>query len=251
MQIGKTDEIEIKSVPSFVSHVGKFERRHIAQWFFRGHARAKFLLVPSLFRHRKVLEESFQNWEELESFLLFAFKREGAQYIGTQQLADEDWLCVAQHHKLPTRLLDWTTNPLISLYFAVENDFAEEAHVWCLGFPSTNNCLPVGTFFSQRIDLVRSGLILFPRHVDNRIINQGGCFTVHESEIPLNEDEKYKDILTFNRIIIPSCAKKSIKAELYDMGIHSSFIYPSLESLASRLKYELTEMHFRHSCLDE
>jgi hypothetical protein len=251
MQMGKTTDTQINSVSAFVSHVGSFERRHIAQWFFRGHAKVEYCLVPSLFRLQRVLKESFRNWDDLESFLLLAFKREAAQHIDSSHLNEEDWLCLAQHHRLPTRLLDWTTNPLIALYFAVEGDYQDDADVWCLGFPSTNNCWEEGTFFSQRIDLIKGGFIHFPRHIDKRIVNQGGCFTVHNSATPLNEESDYKDFLTFNRIIIPSHSKKHVRAELYDMGIHASFVYPGLDSLASRLVYELTETHFRYTCFPE
>jgi FRG domain len=251
VQIGKTTDTPIDSVSSFVSHVGSFERRHIAQWFFRGHPRSEYRLVAGLFRLQKVLKESFANWDDLESFLLLAFKREAAQYVDSNQLSEEDWLCLAQHHRLPTRLLDWTTNPLIALYFAVEADYQNNADVWCLGFPSTNNCLEEGTFFSQRTTLIKEGFIHFPRYIDERIVNQGGCFTVHKSAIPLNEESEYNDFLTFNRIVVPSSAKKSVRAELYDMGIHAAFIYPGLDSLASRLVYELTETHFRYTCLPQ
>jgi hypothetical protein len=249
IHIGKIDDTWIDSVPSFVSAIAQFERRHIAQWFFRGHTKAEYELVPGLYRLNRVRDESFASWEDLEKFLLLAFQREAAQYIEGQSLSFEDWICLAQHHRLPTRLLDWTTNSLIALFFAVESNYETEANVWCMGFPSTNNCMPEGTFFSQRKSLLDSNFILFPRHIDERIINQGGCFTKHDSEVPLNKREEFGGLLTFNRFRIAPKHKKEIRAALYDMGIHVSFIYPSLDSLASRLHYELTEVHARHTLL--
>lgn len=251
MQIGKKDDFEITSVADLVSHIGSFEKRHIAQWFFRGHSKLEYKLIPSLYRLRHVLDEAFSDWDELEKFLLLKFRQEGAQYFDTRNLNEEDLLSLAQHHGLPTRLLDWTTNPLIALYFSVENNYKMDSNIWCMGFPSTNNCHSEGTFFSQRLDLLKNGIIIFPHQIDSRIVNQGGCFTVHDSETPLNEDERYKDLLTFNKIIIPSQFKKEIRAELFDMGIHASFIYPNLDSLASRLIYELNETHFRKTCLND
>jgi len=251
MDIGKKDDTQINNVPEFVAHIASFERRHIAQWFFRGHAKNTFQLIPGLYRLEKVLNESFSSWEDLETSLLLSFKREAVQFLDTSNLTDSDWLCLAQHHRLPTRLLDWTSNPLISLYFAVESEDNEDADVWCLGGYSTNNCHPEGSFFSQRTTLVKEGFIHFPRHLDDRIVNQGGCFTVHNSPLPLNEQSDFKKYAIFNRIIIHKHSKNQIRAELYDMGIHASFIYPGLDSLASRLVYEMTDTHFRPTCSPE
>jgi hypothetical protein len=240
-------DTKIESVSSFVSDLAKFERRHIAQWFFRGHSDSNWILVPGLFRLKKEREESFSNWEDLEAFLFAAFKREAAQFlpaiVGTEL---EDLMCLGQHYGLPTRLLDWTTNPLIALFFAVESDDERNADVWCMGFPSTNNCQPSGTYFSQRCTLYGTDFILFPRHIDSRIINQGGCFTKHADEVPLDQQGGVASLCTFNRFTIEAGLKSQIRSQLYDMGIHISFIYPGLDSLAKRLRYELTGVHSRH-----
>lgn len=241
----------IDSVTVFVEVLSKFERRDVAQWFFRGHSKNCYELVPSLFRLTDVKDESFSDRDDLERFLLKAFKRESVQYLDHKPDTDLDWLVLAQHHRLPTRLLDWTTNPLIALFFAVEDNCDEDADVWCMGFPSTNNCHPEGSYFSQRKNLIESEFILFPSHLDDRIVNQSGCFTVHRHKAPLNDDKELSDFLSFTRIGIASTFKKKIRSELYDMGIHTSFIYPSLDSLSERLKYELTERNFRYTCVDE
>jgi FRG domain len=252
IQIGKKPDEEIDSVSSFVKIISEFEKRYIAQWLYRGHTKSEYKLIPSLFRLKNVLENSFLSWDELEKHLIREFKREATQHLDHRRLTKIDWLCLAQHHKLPTRLLDWTRNPLIALYFATENNYESNGDVWCMGFPSTNNCHPNGTIFSQKKDFnFCDDLIIRPRHIDSRIINQVGCFTKHEDETPFDEDLNFREFFVFNRIRINAGSKNKIRMELYDMGIHVSFIYPNLDSIASRLVYEITESHFRHSEIED
>jgi hypothetical protein len=236
--------IDIDSVGDFVTRIRQFEQRHIAQWFFRGHSDNSFKLVPSLFRLS--LEETFATWDELEKYMMDAFKRESTPFLEHAPADEMEWLALAQHHGLPTCLLDWTSNPLIALYFAVEFGPEIDADVWCLGFPSTNNCLPESTHFAQRLTLSRVSRIYFPRHIFARTTNQSGCFTVHSSATPLDQANDFL-LNIFIRFRIAASNKAAIINELFTLGIHRGFIYPGLEGIAKQLQFEVTARHVRQT----
>src|SRR5690349_9875868 len=93
-------------------------------WVFRGVENAQYTLTPKIgrpeWRHLGFSSEvrDFQVGEERA--ILEEFKRQARPYVGYQITFDIEWLALAQHHGLPTRLLDWTESPLIAAFFAVE-----------------------------------------------------------------------------------------------------------------------------------
>jgi hypothetical protein len=242
-------DFKIDSVSEYLRELSTFEQRHIAQWFYRGHSDQSYELKPGLFRLADAKNESFASWSDLESELLSSFRREAHPHLTREPDDDEGWLCLAQHHGLPTRLLDWSTQPLVALYFAVESHPCTPGDVWALGFPSTNNCHPESSYFARRKTLLSSGFILSPRHYSPRITNQCGCFTIHDSEEPLDLQNNFKGVLTFVRFHVPEVRKPRLRQELYELGIHETFIYPGLDGVSKRLKYEFTSKHSRHTRL--
>ena len=82
-------------------------------WMFRGQADASWMLVP------KAGREDFKKIDDME--LLRDWKKSAVSFVERAPEDDWDWLTLAQHHGLATRLLDWTINPLAAAYFAVRD----------------------------------------------------------------------------------------------------------------------------------
>lgn len=204
-------------------------------------------------------------YQNLESAILRNFKK----YADIKKYDWDSewlWLSLAQHHGLPTRLLDWTYSPYVALHFATEDTSKskEDGVIWCLNYQKIRNFIPEelknvmndgGFKFTvkqlehainnladlDRLDKKYGTFIMFlePPSLDSRIVNQYALFSLmSSSSVLLNEwlDKHDKNRDLYRKIIIPSDLKWEIRDHLDQANINERMLFPGLDGLCVWLK---------------
>jgi hypothetical protein len=175
-----------------------------------------------------------------EQKLLEEFKREAIPYIKLQPESDWQWLALAQHNRLPTRLLDWSKNPLIALWFAVEQPLKDERPcvVWAY-FYEASSAVSQTSGASSPFSVSETHVYI-PEHIFPSIQAQSGIFTVHHKSVkgfmPLQTD-KDSD-LKLTKILIPAKFVRFVRYKLFQLGINPSALFPGLPGIVQRIRYQ-------------
>ena len=213
--------------------------------WFRGQSHKDWTLVPSLFRHARGMAG--------EAAMIKLFKQQSRPHLREMPASEWEWLFLMQHHRLPTRLLDWTQSPLVGLYFALfdkENRHAaDDAALWFLDPVALTRQAGHRRLFERELlafDVDEALTPYLPNEINPnapaypvaaigprnsaRMVAQAGTFTItHAEPSPI---EEVGDALHVWRMIIPSSEKPKLRNELDLLGVTEDLMFPDLDRVA-------------------
>ena len=206
------------------------------------------------------------NIREVEFHILRNFKKYARQDAvhGDSQW---NWLALAQHHGVPTRLLDWSYSPYVALHFATVGlgEYDRDGIIWCVDYVAVHKLLPrslrevlseerSNAFTVEMLDHAAGSLValeklskedfavfLEPPSLDQRIVNQFSIFAMMSSPLARFDEwllKEHGDLL--RRIIIPAELKWEVRDKLDQANITERVLLPGLDGLARWLQRHYT-----------
>jgi len=227
---------------------------------YRGSSNAKNPLFTSLDRLGGIHPPHTK--ADLEEHILRNYMRYSRPHLGSDPINDWEQLVSAQHHGVPTRLLDWTYSPLVAAFFATrmlpagtERDRA----VWRLDWKSLHEKFefPALSLLIKDLDelfgkdghftpfkLIRRGAqrdfacLLEPPSMDQRIVAQAAVFTLCSDKTrafdAFLDDHGLGGALT--KYVIPADEVGRLRDPLDLVGVDERRLFPDLDGVASAIR---------------
>lgn len=257
---------DVHTLTDYVSLVESSVDPGTEMWY-RGIGNPDYPLVPGLYRHEDATTFEKAMALEAEQFEQFADR---SPPFDDREL-DSSWhdLFYMQHYGFPTRLLDWSQNPLVALYFAVEDNLTSRAKgkpetdavIWMLNptvwneevtpvtkpgssqvFTMTDDSLTSYRPPGRPTGMWEPPVAMRAPHNSRRIVAQRGTFVVFGSDLrPMEDlaDERGQIGASLQQVRIPEDDIEAMSISLISFGYSESVIFPDMGGLARELRIEL------------
>jgi hypothetical protein len=216
------------TVNSFEDLTGLVQKfRKDGKWIFRGVSQSTHDLIPKIGRPESRKGKGGGNnlpYDRLEEKkMIREFVRSAGPYVKHIPASQLEWLALAQHHGMSTRLLDWSTSLLVAAYFAVKDtrSSASPPMIFCM-----RDVPPAPVDKHDCLDELDDVTLYYPPHISPRIPAQSGLFTVHR-----HPDQPFVPN-SLVRITIGS-SPLTFKFNLNACGIHQASLFPDIDGLAA------------------
>jgi hypothetical protein len=225
---------------------------------YRGHSAAAHDLNTGLFRLRG------DSSAAVEPHILRNFRKYAHRDTSPGD-SDWNWLSVAQHHGLPTRLLDWSHSPYVALHFATRlpERNQEPGAIWCVDYAAVHELLPDelrsvveplggGLFTTETLsraaytlaefdrfrddDGERIPLFFEPPSLDERIVNQAAIFSTMSGPEAGLGDWLARHPELHRKVIIPAKLKWRVRDHLDQVNVTERVLFPGLDGLSLWLR---------------
>jgi hypothetical protein len=223
----------VNSLSEFIILIEQICERE--NYLFRGQ-NCDWPLIPKIGRvkTRKSLLET-------EDEMLTEFKRLSKPFLNSAPTNELEWLSLAQHHGMATRLLDWTTNPLAAAWFAVQNPCPDKFGIlWMFDAPfgdiiKAGQASLINPFIGARSKIFQ------PNITTSRIQSQNGWFTLHKYHDSTHKFTAFERNRLYNKyltkIVIPSNRFSSIRFQLDRLGINERSLFPDIDGTANYVEW--------------
>lgn len=194
-------------------------------WIFRGVTAPDHYPIPTIGR-----ESVFGRYKRAYEERLFQeFKHRAVALVRAPDFTDWHWLAYAQHLGVPTRLLDWTSSPLIATFFALQAETDTDRLIFCVEYSK----------FIHEVDQIRKSPFacrtegrFSPALVFDRIRAQRGLFTIHPDPTKVF----YRDRMRVIRISANHVTK--FRKTLFKYGMDPWYIYPDADGLGQQMRWQ-------------